>query len=287
MGLRFAIDTGGTFTDLMVSDEAGLLTMHKASTTPSDPIAGRDRKPSTWLRLPQARTSATYLGRGEMLVHGTTHAINAIVTGSTARTAFLTTAGHPDTLVFREGGRMEPFNFTIPYTEPYVPKALTFEIQERVTADGKIRIPLDEESVVATLDELRSKKIEAIAVCLLWSIVNPAHELALGRLIERHLKKVPYTLSHRINPSIREISPGVVELHRCVAQAVDGSLHAWAGGSVARCRVRRTRAGRDLAGRRDGCRESRRGSGSPHQLRSQYGAGRGQGPTGRETGPRR
>ena len=216
MGLRFAIDTGGTFTDLMVSDETGLLTMHKASTTPSDPIAGVIES----LRL--AATAADqdlgdYLGRGRILVHGTTHAINAIVTGSTARTAFLTTAGHPDTLVFREGGRMEPFNFTIPYTEPYVPKALTFEVEERVTADGGIKVPLDESNVVSTLERLRDEKVEAIAVCLLWSIVNPSHELALGRLISRHLPGVPYTLSHQINPSIREY-------RRASSSCIDASL---------------------------------------------------------------
>ena len=76
-----------------------------------------------------------------MMVHGTTHAINAIVTGRTARTAFLTTRGHPDTLVFREGGRQEAFNFTVPYPEPFVPKALTFEIDERVQRDGTCARP--------------------------------------------------------------------------------------------------------------------------------------------------
>lgn len=216
MGLRFAVDTGGTFTDLMVSDEAGRLTMHKASTTPSDPVAGVIDS----LRSAAAAAGEdlrVYLGRGETLVHGTTHAINAIVTGSTARTAFLTTANHPDTLVFREGGRMEPFNFTVPYTEPYVPKALTFEIQERVMADGSIKVPLDERSVLATLDELRSKKVEAVAVCLLWSIVNPAHELMIGRLLDRHLQDVPYTLSHQLNPSIREY-------RRASSSCIDASL---------------------------------------------------------------
>ena len=101
--------------------------MHKASTTPSDPVAGvldvmRIAADAAGLSL------ADYLGRGEILVHGTTHAINAIVTGRTARTAFLTTAGHPDMLVFREGGRQDAFNFTVPYPEPFVPRALTFEV---------------------------------------------------------------------------------------------------------------------------------------------------------------
>jgi N-methylhydantoinase A len=216
MGLRFAIDTGGTFTDLMVTDETGRLSMHKASTTPSDPVAGVIDS------LRQAAEAAgeslaDYLSRGELLVHGTTHAINAIVTGATARTAFLTTEGHPDTLVFREGGRMEPFNFTVPYTEPYVPRALTFEIPERMTVKGKVHKPLDEAAVVGALTRLKENKIEAIGVCFLWSVINPEHELAVGRLIERHLPGVPYTLSHRINPSIREY-------RRAISACIDASL---------------------------------------------------------------
>ncbi len=64
-----------------------------------------------------------FLGRARTFVHGTTRAIDAIPTGNAARTALLTTAGHRDVLVIREGGRIEPFNFTVPYPDPYVPRA--------------------------------------------------------------------------------------------------------------------------------------------------------------------
>src|ERR1019366_7471937 len=114
-----------------------------------------------------------------------------IVTGRTARTAFLTTSGHPDTLVFREGGRQDAFNFAIPYPAPFVPKALTFEIAERILSDGSVRQKIDEAAAAALLDRLAALRVEAIAVCLLWSVVNPAHELALGALIERHLPGIP------------------------------------------------------------------------------------------------
>ena len=230
--LRFAVDTGGTFTDLIVSEADGSLRMHKASTTPADPATGvldvmRVAADAAGLSL------ADYLARGEVLVHGTTHAINAIVTGRTARTAFLTTEGHPDTLVFREGGRQDAFNFTVPYPAPFVPKALTFEVAERVTASGAIHRPLDEAQVTALLATLRAENVEAIAVCLLWSIVNPEHELAIGRLIARDLPGVPYTLSHQINPSIREY-------RRAMSTALDASLKpimtAYMGGLERRLR---------------------------------------------------
>ncbi|WP_246658473.1 hydantoinase/oxoprolinase family protein [Mesorhizobium sp. GR13] len=216
MGLRFAVDTGGTFTDLMVSSEDGVLSMYKASTTPSDPVAGVIES----LRIAASAAGETldkFLSRGDVLMHGTTHAINAIVTGSTARTAFLTTEGHPDTLVFREGGRIEPFNFTVPYPEPYVPKALTFEISERIAAGGEVRTALDEKAVLATLQRVMDAGAEAIGVCFLWSVVNPVHELAVGALIEKHCPGVPYTLSHKINPSIREF-------RRASSTCIDASL---------------------------------------------------------------
>ncbi len=214
--LRFSVDTGGTFTDLIAAAADDDIEMFKAPTNPSDPVAGVIDV-MRFAADTAGQSLAAYLARGDMLVHGTTHAINAIVTGRTARTAFLSTAGHPDTLVFREGGRQDAFNFTVPYPAPFVPRALTFEIPERMLADGSTHQPLDEPAVTAILAKLAVLKVEAVAVCLLWSVANPAHELAVGALLERHLPGVPYTLSHRINPSIREY-------RRAMSTALDASL---------------------------------------------------------------
>ena len=100
--MRFAVDTGGTFTDLLVEDDAGALHMFKAPTTPADPIRGvTDALHVAADSL--GRSLADLLAASDTFIYGTTHAINAIVTGNTARTAFLTTEGHPDVLVLREG----------------------------------------------------------------------------------------------------------------------------------------------------------------------------------------
>ncbi len=101
--MRFAVDTGGTFTDLVLEDDEGECHLFKARTTPSDPIKGVIDS------LALAAESFgepldVLLGRGETFIHGTTHALNALITGRTARTAFLTTRGHGDMLVLREGG---------------------------------------------------------------------------------------------------------------------------------------------------------------------------------------
>jgi N-methylhydantoinase A len=214
--MRFACDTGGTFTDLIVEDDALGLRMYKAATTPYDPVQGVLNA----LRLAAADNDlslAELLGRGDMLIHGTTHAINAIITGNTAKTAFLSTAGHPDVLVLREGGRIEPFNFTVPHPKPYVPRALTFEVPERIDSAGRVHTPLDEAAVLAIIERLCAAGVEAVGVCFLWSIRNPAHELRVGELLAEHLPQVPFTLSHRLNPALREY-------RRASSTVIDASL---------------------------------------------------------------
>ena len=108
--MRLAVDTGGTFTDLVVEGDEGELHVYKSPTTPDDPCEGL----LDVLGVAAARSvgSESCSAGAELFVHGTTRAINAILTGATARTAFLTTQGHPDVLLFREGGRTDPFDFT-------------------------------------------------------------------------------------------------------------------------------------------------------------------------------
>jgi N-methylhydantoinase A len=214
--MRFAVDTGGTFTDLVLEDERERVRMFKAPTTPGDPVAGI--MDAIGIAADSMGTSVDdLLAAGDMFIHGTTHAINAVITAGTARTALLTTAGHPDVLVFREGGRIEPFNFAVPFPEPYVPRALTFEVPERIAADGQVVEPLDEPATVRLIGELSERDVESVAVCLLWSTVNPAHELRVAELLEEHLPRVPFTLSHVLNPILREY-------RRASSTAIDASL---------------------------------------------------------------
>lgn len=214
--MRLACDTGGTFTDLIVEDNSGSLAMFKASTTPHDPVLGVIDAVKLAAEA-SGQNLADYLASVDTFIHGTTHAINAVITGNTARTAFLTTEGHPDVLVLREGGRQEPFNFTIKYPEPYIPKALTFEVPERIDVDGNIVKPLDEDAVVTICQQMMEKDVEAIAVCLIWSVANAVHERRIGELIKEHCPGVAFTLSHALNPTIREF-------RRASSAAIDASL---------------------------------------------------------------
>jgi N-methylhydantoinase A len=217
MSFRFAVDTGGTFTDLVVEGSGADLRFYKRPTTPADPVVGL-LDVFAAAAADHGSTLSELLGRGESLVFGTTRATNAVVTGTTARTALLCTKGHPDVLLFREGGgRTSLFDYTQEYPPPYVPRSLTFEVPERIHADGAVGSALDEVAVRTIAAQLRERRVEAVAVCLLWSIVNPAHELRVEEILAEELRDVPITLSHRLNPSLREY-------RRASSAAIDASL---------------------------------------------------------------
>jgi N-methylhydantoinase A len=150
-------------------------------------------------------------------MHGTTRGLNAILTGNVARTALLVTEGHPDILVLREGGRTDIFNHHNAYPDPYIPRALTFEVTERIGSEGEVVRELDEDTVRALAQTLRDAQVEAIAVTLLWSFVNPVHELRVREILAEALPDIPITLSHELNPCLREY-------RRASAAAIDASL---------------------------------------------------------------
>ena len=206
-GWRITVDTGGTFTDVVVADNAGRFVIGKSLTTPERIYVGlqaalASAAESIGLEL------AEVLARADIFIYGTTRATNAIVTGSIAKTAFLTTYGFPDVLVLREGGKFDPHDFSTPFPKPYIPRRHTFEIDERINASGEIVTALDEAQAEAVVRQIGEHGFEACAVSLLWSTANPTHERRLGAIIESLLPELPYTLSHELNPILREYRRG-------------------------------------------------------------------------------
>jgi N-methylhydantoinase A len=216
MAYRISVDTGGTFTDVVVSDESGKLHIGKALTTPERAMSGVSAA------IEDAAghfgtTGADVIANAALFVYGTTRATNAIVERKVAKTAFLTTEGFPDILLFKEGGKLDGHRWDIDFPKPYIPRRHTFQIPERITSEGTILKLLDEAAVRKILAGLARDGFEAIAVCLLWSIENPAHEKRVGELIREELPGIPYTLSHELNPILREY-------RRASSTVIDASL---------------------------------------------------------------
>jgi N-methylhydantoinase A len=214
--IKLTCDVGGTFTDVVLASGDGRVAIGKALTTPYRLIDGLIDALDSASRQVDLGISDV-MECCELFVYSTTQATNAIVEGRTARTALLCTEGFPDILGRREGGSMHLYDFARQFPDPYVPRHLTFEIRERIGAGGEVVRPLDIEQATSVLAKLRRANVEAIAVGLLWSIANPAHEERLGELISSEAPGIPYTLSHQLNPIIREY-------RRTSGTAIDASL---------------------------------------------------------------
>ncbi|HMM77055.1 MAG TPA: hydantoinase/oxoprolinase family protein [Gammaproteobacteria bacterium] len=216
MPYRISVDTGGTFTDVVVTSTAGGFTIGKALTDRTRAFASIEA--GLAVAAEQLDTSVkALLADTTVFLYGTTRATNGIVERKIARTAFLTTEGFPDILLLKEGGKAEPHNLRMEYPDPYIPRRYTFEVSERINAEGGVEKALDEAALRRLLGTFAARGIEAVAVCLLWSIANPAHELRVGQLIAEVLPGVPYTLSHQLNPILREY-------RRASSTAIDASL---------------------------------------------------------------
>ena len=216
MGFRISVDTGGTFTDIIILDEAGKLHIGKALTTPQRIFDGM-REAIGVVAEELKIATGELLARADILIYGTTRATNAVVTKRTAKTAFVTTKGFKDTLTFKEGGKHGPHDYSYDYPDPYIPRRYTFEIAERIGSQGEVVEPIADGQARDAVATLKARGFEAVAVSLLWSIANPAHELRLGELLDEMLPGIPYTLSHRLVPILREY-------RRASATAIDASL---------------------------------------------------------------
>ncbi|MDP6559844.1 MAG: hydantoinase/oxoprolinase family protein, partial [Candidatus Binatia bacterium] len=214
MGYQLTVDVGGTFTDLMVLDEKGEARLFK---TPSDPV-GPDRGVQEVLKQ-AARTYRMelreFLAQSDRLVHGTTVSTNAVLQRKGVKTALLVTGGHRQMLWTRDGYKRDVFNLKMRYPTPYVPIYLTLPVEERIDRFGKVLKPLNEEEVRGHLRQFKKWDIKSIGVCFLWSIVNPAHERRVGEIIEEEWPEVSYSLSHEVQPVIREF----VRSSACVLDA--------------------------------------------------------------------
>ena len=171
MSCRIGIDIGGTFTDFaLLHGDGRRLCLHKQLTTPDDPArAVLEGVPRL---LAKAGVSADEVGA---VVHGTTLVTNALIERRVAKTALLVTAGFADVLDIARERRYDMYELGITYPEPLVPRALRFELRERVDHRGAVLQPLDEAELAAALDAMAAQGVQALAVCLLNSPVNPAH----------------------------------------------------------------------------------------------------------------
>jgi N-methylhydantoinase A len=201
-GARLGVDVGGTFTDLALWDEArGRLTVLKLPSVPADPAEGI----LAGIRAIAARDGIAPAALG-FVAHGTTVATNALLEKKGARTALLTTRGFRDLLEIARQKRPDLYDLQADKPPALVPRAWRLEVGERLLTDGTVREKLNEADVAAALDVLRAapEAVEAVAICFLYSFVDPAHERGAAELVQAHLPGLYVALSSDVSPEFRE-----------------------------------------------------------------------------------
>ncbi|MBW2108625.1 MAG: hydantoinase/oxoprolinase family protein [Deltaproteobacteria bacterium] len=221
--MRVATDIGGTFTDVVTLDASGIHGW-KVLSTPSHPD----------LAVCEVITD---LPRILSFSHGTTVATNAVLERKGARIALVTTEGFRDLLYIARQTRPRLYDFDCHRPVPLVPRSRCFEIRERIGPDGAVILPLRPDDLHALVTHILETRVEAVAVCLLFSYKNPSHEILIQQALERH--GIPVSRSSEIIPEFREyerastttINAAVQPVVRDYLEKIRQALHS-AGGPV-------------------------------------------------------
>jgi N-methylhydantoinase A/oxoprolinase/acetone carboxylase beta subunit len=200
---RIGVDVGGTFTDLIyVDDEAGTVLVHKLPTTPDDPSRG------TVQGLQDLTAEAGESpGALDQVFHGTTIATNIVIEHNGARVGMITTEGYRDILHIAR--HKKPLNFSnyqdLPWQRhPIVRRRYRLTVPERITRDGEVLVPLDEDRARERVRELKEAGVDAVAVCFLFSFLNPEHEARVAEIVREEFPEAFLSVSSEVLPQYRE-----------------------------------------------------------------------------------
>jgi N-methylhydantoinase A len=197
------IDVGGTFTDLVCADEAGRTQTEKILTTIESQdigvLSGINK-----LATKYGLAEEDFLSQISVVVHGTTVATNTMLEYTGALTGLITTAGFRDTIEIRRNYKEAAFDIHLPAPYQIVPRRRRLGVTERIDYAGQVVKPLAEDEVRTAVQRLANIQVEAIAVCYLFSFLNPVHELRTQEIIRETLPDVYVSLSSEVLPQVRE-----------------------------------------------------------------------------------
>lgn len=194
--MRLAADIGGTFTDVAAFDsKAGRLRLGKALSTPDRLMDGI---------VSGVEKAETRFSDANVFLHGSTIAINTMLERTGARAALITTQGFRDIYEIGRVNRPDAYNLFFQKHEPLIERALRFEAQERMYAEGVVCVPLDEKSLRRLAKNLAAESIEAVAILFLHSYRNPDHEIRAKKIFQKYCPDAFVTVSHELSQEYRE-----------------------------------------------------------------------------------
>jgi N-methylhydantoinase A len=237
--VRVGVDTGGTFTDFVFVN-GGKLRVFKIASTPHDPSV------AIFAGLQRVAIETDAAISDLEVIHGTTVGTNALLQRRGARTALVTTAGFEDVLAIGRQARPELYNLNAVKAPPLVPDELRFGVTERVAADGKVIVSLQDNDLAALLKKLRRERVESVAICLLFSFIHPQHEKRIAQAVAS--LKIPVSISHQILPEYREYERTSTVVINAYLQPLMGAYLNRLGASTKRLRVMQSSGGSISAG---------------------------------------
>ncbi len=197
---RLGCDIGGTFTDfVLLNDRTGELTINKCLTTPKDPSDAVEYGIRQLDKMVPG-----FVGSLEEVIHGTTLVINSIIERKGARTGLITTRGFRDVLELGREIRYAPYDVFAEFPKPLIPRNLRFELDERLRSDGTVIKALNPDEVRSVVRQMLQMGVESIAVCLLNSFENPAHEQMVKDIVLEEAPDISVCISYEVLPQIRE-----------------------------------------------------------------------------------
>jgi len=203
MKMRIGVDIGGTFTDCVVIDEESSIHTFKELSTPKDPSIGLYnviQKAAAYFN----KSLEELLGELDIFCHGTTVATNTLLTGTGAKTGLILTKGFRDTLEMRRAHKENIWDLYLPVPAPLVPRHLRLGVTERIDSNGAVIEALAEEDVLKVCQTFKRERVEAVAVCTLFSFLNDKHEQQIRALAQKELPEVFFSISSEVLPQIRE-----------------------------------------------------------------------------------
>jgi N-methylhydantoinase A len=202
MGYRVGIDIGGTFTDFALL-KGTQVRLHKNLSTPEDRSVGVMTGLQKLAEM-EGLALAEFLGRCDAIVHGTTVADNTLIEMNGAVTGLITTEGFRDEIEYRRGYKEDIWDVRLEPPVQITPRRRRLTVPERVLHDGTVHKPLDEVAVRAACDRLRKQGAESVAISLLFSFVNPAHEKRIAQIVAEEMPGVQISSSHEVLPRAPE-----------------------------------------------------------------------------------
>jgi len=204
MGYRIGIDVGGTFTDFLVVEPDGGFSLWKHPTTPADQSVGV-MDGIEQLAAQRDLSLKDFLGKTDLIIHGTTTADNTMIELTGAKTGLLVTKGRRDEIELRRGFKENIWDPSATAPPQLVPRRFRLTLSERLDYQGNVLSPLDEDEVRSQVRRLKAGGVSSIAVVLLFSFVNTAHEQRVGEIIEEEYPEAEMvSLSYMVHPAAPE-----------------------------------------------------------------------------------